>query len=150
METLIKHNVPAVARELLDKHGLFNWHFQYDRAKRRAGCCKHSRLTITLSYYFACHNGEAEIRETILHEIAHALAGPREGHGPAWKAICRRIGAKPVRCYNSSVVDMPQGDFKATCNGCQAVFHRHRRPGRGRWRYCTKCGPELGRLEFAR
>ena len=38
---------------------------------------------------------EAEIRDTILHEIAHALAGPEARHGARWKAIARRIDATP-------------------------------------------------------
>ena len=39
-------------------------------------------------------NGDPrEVRDTILHEIAHALAGAKAKHGPAWKAIARRLGA---------------------------------------------------------
>ena len=36
-----------------------------------------------------------EVKDTILHEIAHALAVARAGHGPAWKTVARRIGATP-------------------------------------------------------
>ena len=35
------------------------------------------------------------VTEVILHEIAHALAGPEAGHGPEWKAIAIRLGARP-------------------------------------------------------
>lgn len=34
------------------------------------------------------------IRDTILHEIATVIAGPEAGHGPKWKAVCRRVGAR--------------------------------------------------------
>ncbi len=149
MKTLNQYNTASYARQLMNQHGLGHWTFEYDRAKRRAGCCKHRRQTITLSYHFVCRNSDDEIKDTILHEIAHALAGPKVGHGPAWKAICRRIGAKPVRCYDSAKVDMPKGRYKAVCGGCQKVFHRHRRPRVGRWSYCLACGPERGRLAFA-
>ena len=33
--------------------------------------------------------------DTILHEIAHAIAGVEAGHGPAWKAVAQRLGATP-------------------------------------------------------
>jgi predicted SprT family Zn-dependent metalloprotease len=137
-----------LARQLMNEHGLNRWSFKFDKAKRRAGQCRHYRQTITLSYHFVCRNNDDEIKDVILHEIAHALAGPKAKHGSAWKAVCRRIGARPVRCYDSNTVDMPKGQFKAVCKGCQKVFHRHRRVRVGRWRYCLKCGPELGRLEF--
>ena len=43
----------------------------------------------------ALEGNEEEIRDTVLHEIAHAIAGPEAGHGPLWKATARRIGATP-------------------------------------------------------
>ena len=36
-----------------------------------------------------------EVRDTILHEIAHALVGPGHGHDAVWKAKCVEVGAKP-------------------------------------------------------
>ena len=41
------------------------------------------------------NGGPREVRDTILHEIAHALAGAKARHGPAWKAIAKRLGATP-------------------------------------------------------
>ncbi len=29
---------------------------------------------------------------TTIHELAHTLAGPGSGHGPAWKAACAELG----------------------------------------------------------
>jgi SprT-like family len=38
---------------------------------------------------------DEEVRDTILHEVAHALAGPANtGHGPKWREMARRVGAK--------------------------------------------------------
>ena len=36
---------------------------------------------------------EAEVRETILHEIAHARVGASHGHDAVWQAEARRIGS---------------------------------------------------------
>ncbi len=138
----------SLARGFMNTHGLGHWAFQFDRAKRRAGCCKHRRQVITLSYEYVVRNNREEITDTILHEIAHALAGPGNGHNHVWKAICRRIGAKPVRCYGIEV-SMPKGRWKARCNGCNREFHRHRRPKYLTGMYCTACGPQRGLLTYS-
>ena len=38
-----------------------------------------------------------DIYRTLLHEIAHVLAGPKARHGPAWRSIVYRIGGEPRR-----------------------------------------------------
>jgi len=48
------------------------------------------------------HASSEQLTDTILHEIAHALAGPAAKHGPAWKAIARRLGATPKSCAPES------------------------------------------------
>lgn len=94
-------DVEAYARACLDICGLGAWEFGWDRAVRRLGCCRVSRRRITLSRYFAAAHLDAEpvqIRDTILHETAHALAwehARHAGHGPLWKACCRALGATP-------------------------------------------------------
>lgn len=137
----------TLARTLMNEHGLGHWIFELDRAKRRAGCCKHRRQSITLSDYYVPRNSEEDIRDTILHEIAHALIGPKHGHDDVWKTVCIRIGARPIRCYGEHV-NMPKGKWQAKCNSCQKEFHCHRRPKNINSRYCNKCGPTNGRLTY--
>lgn len=138
--------VAAYARRVMDSFGLRDWYFSFDGARRRLGCCNYRELSITLSRYFVARNGPTEIRETVLHEIAHALVGPGHGHGPVWKAMAARVGCRPVRCGRA---DMPAGRIVATCGGCSRVFRRHRTPRKSvRW-HCRRCGPERGRLTWA-
>lgn len=137
----------TLARTLMNNHGLGHWVFQWDRAKRRAGCCKHRQSMITLSYYYVGRNNEDDVKDTVLHEIAHALVGPKNGHNDIWKTVCVRIGAKPVRCYGNHV-DMPIGRWQAQCNTCKKTFHRHRRPKYINSIYCMKCGPNQGKLSW--
>ena len=44
---------------------------------------------------------ESAFWNTVRHEYAHAaaalLTGKNQGHGPVWRAICRKIGADPSR-----------------------------------------------------
>lgn len=141
--------VASLARELMNKHGLGHWSFQFDRAKRRAGCCKRSRMQLTLSsYYISHHNDEADIKDTILHEIAHALAGPHHGHDEHWKSICRNIGARPIRCYDGERIVMPKGRWHAKCKSCGKEWNYHRKPKYDGRMWCKKCGSINGLLSF--
>lgn len=137
----------TLARTLINDNGLGHWVFEFDRAKCRAGACKHRRQTITLSQYYVFCNTDEDIKDTILHEIAHALAGPGHGHDNHWKAICIRIGAKPIRCYGNHVV-MPKGQWVAVCNSCKKEFHYHRKPKCRYW--CIQCGPGKGNLNYVK
>ena len=88
-------HIAATARGLMDEHGLDTWTFAFLEAERRLGDCNFQDRVIRVGRAHALDASEAEIRDTILHEIAHALAGPEARHGAAWKAIARRIGATP-------------------------------------------------------
>jgi predicted SprT family Zn-dependent metalloprotease len=97
----------SLALSLMSLHGLAHWSFAFNRRKRTLGLCYYSRQRIELSAHYVLRNDEASIRDTILHEIAHALAGPRAAHGPKWKALARQLGATPKRC--DPAADMPPG-----------------------------------------
>ena len=85
-EALIAMHLPADARAGAA------WTFGFDNAKRRAGLCNYTDRRITVSRYLAAKFDDDEIHQVLLHEVAHALAGPAAAHGPAWKAIARDIG----------------------------------------------------------
>lgn len=140
------HEVFSMARDLMNYHGLGHWILQLDRAKRRAGSCIYSKLTITLSHFYIQNNTPEEIKDTILHEIAHALT-PHQKHNYIWRAKCIQIGAKPLRCYNSNVV-MPKGNWRAKCLSCGKEFHKHRKPKYINGWMCPACGPNNGRLYY--
>jgi predicted SprT family Zn-dependent metalloprotease len=141
-------NVIQWASDLMLQHGLIDWTFQLDRAKRRAGRCSPRRKVISMSSYYVIHNSDEELRDTMLHEIAHALAGCENGHNHIWKAKCIEIGAKPERCFDGTKVKMPKGCYEAICGKCNAKYHKHRKVKR---RYvCPKCGPKDGMLVFVK
>src|SRR5436853_7647176 len=95
-----------LARELLKQYGLHDWQFAFDHARRRFGRCDYTHRQITLSKTLTFLNPIEEVRDTILHEIAHALT-PGANHGPRWRAMCRQIGARPARCFAEEQVVTP-------------------------------------------
>lgn len=126
---------------LMARHGLEGWHFGFDRARRRLGACHYAGRRITLSGPLVELNDVATVRDTVLHEIAHALA-PGAGHGPAWRAACRRVGARPARCVPEHEVTLPQAPYALVCDRCGSRYPRYRR---GRATYlCGHCRPAHG------
>ena len=136
-----------LACRLLTAYGLRDWSFAFNRSKRQMGCCRYDPKVIELSRYFVELNARDLIRDTLLHEIAHALVGPGHGHDAVWKAMCLGVGARPERI--SDEPDMPQGRWQAICYGCGMRHHKHRRPKRMKGWFCRRCGPDLGSLVWA-
>jgi predicted SprT family Zn-dependent metalloprotease len=117
-----------LAIDLMKLHGLGGWSFSFDHARRRFGCCRPGKKQISLSRPLVLLNSEEEVRDTILHEIAHALT-PRDGHGAKWKAVCRQIGARPVRCFQADEVITPArrpARWRIGCPSCGWWADRHR------------------------
>jgi predicted SprT family Zn-dependent metalloprotease len=139
------HEVRRLALQLMETHGLHNWSFAYNRRKRSLGLCVYERRAIELSRYFVERNEHAEVLDTILHEIAHALVGPGHAHDAVWKRKCREIGARPARCGDA---EMPAGRWKACCGSCGQTFERHRKPQGMRGWFCIGCGPQRGKLSW--
>lgn len=139
---MTQQEVADFACELIRSYGL-DYSFGYNRRKRCFGLCYYNtpvrRGRIELSVYILNHD-EAEILETLLHEIAHAITW-REyghtGHGPAWKAVCRRIGCKPKRCAEKQLTDKYK--YTAVCPTCSHKYARHRKSNE-RTYYCNRPG----------
>lgn len=122
-----------IADALLREHGLTAWSFQYDNAKKRGGQCNHTFRRITMSKHLVPMWSDAEVKATLMHEIAHALVGPGHGHGRVWAAKMRELGQKPERCHDNAVAEPP---FVAMCATHGEIGRRHRRTRGG---LCARC-----------
>jgi predicted SprT family Zn-dependent metalloprotease len=106
LEILSMTDIEQLSSWALNEFGLTDsgWTFSWDRAVRRAGCCHFSTRRITISFpIFSIEVNREHVLDTILHEVAHALAGHRAGHGPDWKAVALQLGARPERCHQLEV-----------------------------------------------
>lgn len=122
-------------RESMTTHGLHDWHGELDNARRRFGVCKLRNKVISISRPLCELNVESEVRDTILHEIAHALAWRRHGencgHDHRWKAICKEVGARPVACYDGEDVVVPEAPWILAHKETGEVFRSYyKRPTR--------------------
>lgn len=94
------------AEALIDLHlDRAVWTFGFDNAKKRAGLCNYTDKRISVSRYLASRYDDDEIHQILLHEVAHAMAGPRAGHGPKWARIAASIGYVGRRTHDGAVAD---------------------------------------------
>lgn len=118
----------AMARDLMARHGLRGWTFAWDRAVRRAGATHFGDRRITLSRQLTALHDEAGVRDTVLHEIAHALVGPRHGHDAVWRRRALAIGASGRRCLDADAPTV-EGRWRGVCPAGHETT-RHRAPTR--------------------
>lgn len=117
------------ARAMLAEHGLTGWTVKLSNIMTKTyGCCDYAKREIRIAARVAALNPAAETRNTIAHEVAHALAGPGTGHGPAWKAQCAVTGARPDRCHTAETVKTSKR-YRGVCEACgEHVTDRVRLP----------------------
>lgn len=126
-----------MAQDLMETHRLRRWTFRFDHSIRRAGCCSYSRKVISISSHLARNTGAEEIRDTLLHEIAHALVGPKHHHDAVWKAKALEIGGTGQRCHQLTF-STPR--YRVTCeNNCWSRTAERRNPRL----ICRSCGGKL-------
>jgi predicted SprT family Zn-dependent metalloprotease len=135
-----------LAKNLIKEFGLSDWKIKFDRAFRRFGQCQFKNKTISLSRHLVLLNDKTHVEDVIRHEIAHALLGShyRPWHGKKWKEMAVNCGAKPERCYDSTIVKGVKHYWIGTCPGCGVQTKRYRRTRIA----CRKCCNGKFNVEF--
>lgn len=135
-----------MAKIFFELYHLNDLRFDFDFAKTRFGKCDFNTKKISLSKNFIPLNTDLEVRDTILHEIAHALCGPKVGHGKQWKEKMVELGANPRRCFSAEEVVMPKMKYTVTCPQCNTTVQRSRKTKIA----CRKCCHEKNNGRFSR
>ena len=100
----------SLVYKYMAKHELPDeWLFRWQNKKSALGTCSYNKKEIRLSKWYVELNDVVSVRDTILHEIAHALSyvyygSEGIGHGKLWKDICRQIGAIPKACSKENLI----------------------------------------------
>lgn len=110
----------VLAARGLDKKG---WTFTINNNRCRLGVCRYDKKTVEVSK-FHLTSPVRDIRNTVLHEVAHAEVGPGHGHGPVWKRKALELGCNGQRC---GVMEAP-AKYIGTCPKCKIQIPRNRRP----------------------
>lgn len=142
-----KNDFVRFARKKLNEHGLKNWVVNFNgRIKRAVGKCKPRKKQIDLaSTYFIEYGDEIsdeELKDVILHEIAHALDFKRRGtsdHSRRWKQVAREVGANPSRTTQlPRSIKKAVADWKRECPQCGWTSYYHSKPTAG-GKLCPEC-----------
>ena len=123
------------AEALIRIHLDAEWTFAFDHAKTRAGLCNFTRKRISVSRYIAERSSDDDIHQVLLHEVAHAIAGPDAGHGAAWKRVCAEIGYEGGRTHDGPTPS-ELAPWRGVCPNGHESF-RYRKPTRAS--SCGKC-----------
>lgn len=153
-------SISYMALCLMEEHGLRpgergGWTFQWSRAERaHAGGCRHDLRQLSFSAPLFAGSTEEQCKDTILHEIGHALRPAGEDHSRAWFEIARAIGCSGKRCFTEEdhprVISVHEPamkfDFIGSCPaGCGFEWRRRlaRKPsnsGKSGTKYsCPRC-----------
>ena len=145
-----------LARTLMIQHGLLDgapherWSFEWSNTRRARGDCDSRHRVIRLSRFVTEIEDEATVRNTILHEIAHALAGTYHGHDSVWQAKAMEIGCTAERCTRSSDEARERmaaaAPWVLVCESCDYRSPRYRKTTRPF--SCHKCGGPKYNPEF--
>lgn len=133
-EKLMQQHMP----ELVADGWKFNWH----KSVRSFGTCHYGFKEISLSEQLVQMNDEERVTRTVLHEIAHALAGKKAGHGYKWRAICVRLGGDGQRNWSDENTNPVPPKYLGTCPAGH-VSRRYRKPRSVH--SCGKCSPVFSR-----
>ena len=128
---------------LMKQHGLTSqgWMIDFCKAQRRLGLCSYREKKIVLSLDFVLLNEWEDVKDTVLHEVAHALC-PGCSHNWIWKNKCREIGANPERLADGEKINTPEAPYIAICACGQK--HTVYRKGKYFYKYlCRRCRSPL-------
>ena len=122
------------------KWGLSDWEFRFSNQKRHLGYCRPRKKVVSVSLAFMKTNPISVMKDTLLHEIAHALHYLETGktnHNNGWRKFALRVGCEPKRCATGERLQMPRGNYIGVCPVCEKETHFYRRVRRSY--SCSHC-----------
>ncbi|MDO4729555.1 MAG: hypothetical protein Q4B43_11205, partial [Bacteroidota bacterium] len=102
-DKLEKHlkKVIVYAFEQMEKYEV-DYTLFFTRSRRYKGCCFYTTKKIALVLTYGRYNfyyDLADVKNTILHEIAHAILGVGYGHRKEWQDKAREMGVTWTKKY---------------------------------------------------
>jgi predicted SprT family Zn-dependent metalloprotease len=161
LEKLIE--TQRLANQLMKEHGLLDkepaWTFGFSNEKTAVGRCYLSQKKIVYSKWYIDSTDDS-IRQTLLHEIAHALVyeevgkiykhGSNDWHGRTWRKKALEIGCRPERVsYDANFNGNYNWLIECKTEDCEAgPWRRHRLKNLMWYAKCPNCGSSLWILDL--
>jgi predicted SprT family Zn-dependent metalloprotease len=125
-----RKEIILMARDLMSKHPeLSLWHFSFNNRKKSFGLCCYTTRTISISSYLCDSMTDIAIKDTLIHEIAHALTQGHH-HDYVWRRKCAELGGVPERTssISKSLIDgaILQSKYTLTCPCCGYKIPKYR------------------------
>ena len=100
LKFILIHSIKYLS--LLLKKG---WNYEISkRITKAGGYTYYTKKIIRLGYKYIHRATKKELKDTILHEIAHALVGHKvQAHGKIWKSKAIEIGCSGNRCHYTNM-----------------------------------------------
>lgn len=123
-----------------------DWTLGFNKSVRNGGSTRHGPRTIWLSRLFVQHATRDQLKDVILHEIAHALTGPQEQdpktsrrpvHGKVWRQNALRIGCSGNRCCHNFSAHLHKWFSVCHCPNERHTSHTRKN------KCCKGCGERL-------
>lgn len=105
-----------MAEETLAEYLSAEWTVGLAHSRQWAGQCRYTTKQIVLSVEYVSHHNETDVHDVIIHEVAHAILGPKAGHGPEWRKLARQMGGTG----REKAKQMPEG-LNVTANLAAAL-----------------------------
>lgn len=129
-----------LATELKNQHSeLLHWTVTLNGRKRSFGICNHNIRQIQLSQLLIPAMTDNAIKDTIIHEIAHALT-KGHGHDYVWQRKCVQLGGNGQRLGGNDKFiggsdgradfHKTQAKYTLTCPVCGCESYKNRKPTR--------------------
>ena len=124
-----------VAETFLKQYGLFaeGWRFVFGRNNfHRLGCCNYTRKQISVARNLINLNSIDISKNTIIHELAHAICWVENksncGHSDIWRKKCIELGIAPNRTTDCEAENINLGKSKYTyiCPNCKIESQRQK------------------------
>lgn len=140
----------SLAKRLMSNYTeLRDWRVTTNNRKSAFGVCSYRNTQIELSKYLIPEMTDEAIKDTIIHEIAHALT-KGHNHDRVWQMKCIELGGDGQRCgdhkkYKGGIKGKEEFEKKTakytlTCPVCGEESYRNRRPKKN-----SSCGLHGGR-----
>ena len=125
------NEVKILSTKMMKLHGIDDWSFIIEEKKCPMGHADYRNRLISLSKWHVVFSDMAEIRNTILHEIAHVLDYLSRGyssHDKIWKKLFISIDGNGKRCGNISYdVEKKLKKWIYICPNCGRTDYEYKR-----------------------